>query len=244
MSGLKLKAIITGASSGIGRALVKVFLDKGYQVEGIDRSSSEFNDTSAYRHHQLDVTDSVSLAALFETLEYGEANNVLIDCAGTREICSIADLTLAQWESVFALNVTASFIAGRAFCQQLVNQNRPGNMVNLASASGLMGEPDRTAYVSSKHAVIGLTKQLALEYGKHGIRVNAIAPGVIRTPLTESYYHDDSQLEKIKRGQFLPVLGETGDVAEAALYLTAPENRFVTGSTLVIDGGWTLGKDL
>lgn len=117
-------------------------------------------------------------------------------------------------------------------------------MVNLASVSGLMGEPDRTAYVSSKHAVIGLTKQLALEYGKHGIRVNAIAPGVIRTPLTESYYHDDSQLEKIKRGQFLPVLGETGDVAEAALYLTAPENRFVTGSTLVIDGGWTLGKDL
>lgn len=107
-----------------------------------------------------------------------------------------------------------------------------------------MGEPDRTAYVSSKHAVIGLTKQLALEYGKHHIRVNAIAPGVIRTPLTEPYYDNPAQMEKIQRGQFLPVLGETQDVAKAAMYLTSSDARFVTGSTLVIDGGWTIGKDL
>ncbi|GKW11487.1 hypothetical protein PEC301899_17690 [Pectobacterium carotovorum subsp. carotovorum] len=74
--------------------------------------------------------------------------------------------------------------------------------------------------------------------------MNAIAPGVIRTPLTEAYYHNATQLEKIQRGQFLPVFGETRDIADAALYLTSPQARFVTGSTLVIDGGWTLGKDL
>ena len=238
------KAFITGASSGIGRALTRAFLDKGYQVIGIDRSSSVFDGELSYRHHQLDITDSSRLTTLFEAAEYSETNNILINCAGTREIFSIASLTLAQWEHVFALNVTASFIAGRTFCQQLVSQQRPGNVVNMASVSGLMGEPDRTAYVASKHAVIGLTKQLALEYGKYGIRVNAIAPGVIRTPLTESYYHDAGQLEKIRRGQFLPVLGETQDVVDAVLYLTSLQTRFVTGTTLVIDGGWTLGKDL
>ncbi|MEQ9901554.1 SDR family oxidoreductase [Pectobacterium punjabense] len=244
MCSLTHTAFITGASSGIGRALASAFLAEGYHVNGIDRSPSAFEEEPSYQHHQLDVTDSVHLAELFETTEYGETNNVLINCAGTREICSIADLTLALWENVFALNVTASFVAGRAFCQQLLKRKRPGNMVNMASVSGLMGEPNRTAYVSSKHAVIGLTKQLALEYGKHHIRVNAIAPGVIRTPLTEAYYHNATQLEKIQRGQFLPVFGETRDIADAALYLTSPQARFVTGSTLVIDGGWTLGKDL
>ncbi len=244
MHSLTHKAFITGASSGIGRALVSAFLAEGYQVSGIDRSPSAFEGEAAYQHYQLDITDSISLAALFEAADYAETNNVLLNCAGTREICSIADLTLAQWENVFALNVTASFVAGRAFCQELVKRQCPGNVVNMASVSGLMGEPDRTAYVASKHAVIGLTKQLALEYGKHLIRVNAIAPGVIRTPLTESYYHDATQLEKIQRGQFLPVLGETSDITGAALYLTSLQTRFVTGSTLVIDGGWTLGKDL
>lgn len=244
MRGMSHKAFITGASSGIGRALTAAFLAEGYAVEGIDRDASAVADEAAYRHHQFDITDSVRLDALFEAADYGDVNNILINCAGTREICGIADLSLDQWERVFALNVTASFVAGRAFCQQLLNRRKPGNMVNMASVSGLMGEPERTAYVASKHAVIGLTKQLALEYGKHGIRVNAIAPGVIRTPLTEAYYHNPAQLEKIQRGQFLPVLGSTQDITDAALYLTSVSTRFVTGSTLVIDGGWTIGKDL
>ncbi|WP_233420892.1 SDR family NAD(P)-dependent oxidoreductase [Xenorhabdus nematophila] len=117
-------------------------------------------------------------------------------------------------------------------------------MINIASVSGILGEPNRTAYVASKHAVIGLTKQLALEYGKYNIRVNAIAPGVIRTPLTERYYHDESQLEKIRKGQFLPSLGMPEDIAQAASFLASEGARFITGSTLILDGGWTIGKDL
>lgn len=241
---LKHKAFITGASSGIGQSMVAAYLAAGYAVEGIDCSPSVFANEPEYVHHQLDITDSVRLNGVFEAAEYACDNNVLINCAGTREICRIDELSLSLWERVFAVNVTASFVAGRAFCQQLVRHNLPGNAVNIASVSGLMGEPDRTAYVSSKHAVIGLTKQLALEYGKHQIRVNAIAPGVIRTPLTEPYYDNPAQMEKIQRGQFLPVLGETQDVAKAAMYLTSSDARFVTGSTLVIDGGWTIGKDL
>lgn len=241
---MKHRAFITGASSGIGRALVSAFIRAGYYVDGIDKMPSAFDAEDHYRHHQLDVTNSLALSSLFESLEYGGMNNVLINCAGTREICSISELTLTQWQDIFALNVTASFIAGRAFCERLVRLQLPGNVVNMASVSGLMGEPNRTAYVSSKHAVIGLTKQLALEYGKYHIRANSIAPGVIRTPLTEAYYHDAEQLEKIRRGQYLPMFAEPCDVAEAALYLTSEKARFVTGSTLVIDGGWTLGKDL
>ncbi|MBW7981939.1 SDR family NAD(P)-dependent oxidoreductase [Enterobacillus tribolii] len=238
------QAFITGASSGIGKALVSAFLATGYQVDGIDCAPSAFMAETRYRHHQADVTEFTALDAIFEQAEYGSENNLLINCAGTREICPVSELSLSLWERVFAVNVTASFIAGRAFCQQLVRHGVPGNVINIASVSGMMGEPNRTAYVASKHAVLGLTKQLAIEFGAQEIRVNAIAPGVIRTPLTEPYYHDPNQLNKIKRGQFIPQLGEPEDVAEAALYLSSPKARFITGSTLVMDGGWTIGKDL
>lgn len=238
------QAIITGAASGIGKALVSAFLTAGYRVDGIDAAPGVFPHEERYRHHQADVTRFAELDAIFEQAEYGSENNLLINCAGTREICPVSELSLSLWEKVFAVNVTASFIAGRAFCQQLVRRGVPGNVINIASVSGMMGEPNRTAYVASKHAVVGLTKQLAIEYGGREIRVNAIAPGVIRTPLTESYYHDREQLNKIRRGQFIPQLGEAEDVAEAALYLSSPKARFITGSTLVVDGGWTIGKDL
>ncbi|MCG3462941.1 SDR family oxidoreductase [Xenorhabdus bovienii] len=238
------KVVITGSSSGIGKAIVKKFLDDGYNVEGIDLAKDGPFLHRNYKHHQLDVTEFYQLESLLTNIKYSSENNVLVNCAGTREICPIDELTLSLWEKVFSVNVTASFLSGKSFCQNIIKRKLNGSVINIASVSGIMGEPNRTAYVSSKHAVLGLTKQLALEYGSYNVRVNAIAPGIIRTPLTESYYHDECQLEKIYRGQFLSSLGMPEDVAHAAFFLASKDAGFITGATLVIDGGWTIGKDL
>ncbi|PHM48862.1 SDR family NAD(P)-dependent oxidoreductase [Xenorhabdus miraniensis] len=238
------KIIVTGSSSGIGKEIVKKFLDDGYDIEGIDLSDNGAFSHQNYKHHQLDVTKFHQLEYLINNIEYSNENNVLVNCAGTREICPIDELTLSLWEKIFSVNVTASFLSGKSFCQNIIKRKLNGCVINIASVSGLLGEPNRTAYVSSKHAVIGLTKQLALEYGRYNVRVNAIAPGVIRTPLTESYYHDEFQLEKIYKGQFLPSLGMPEDVAQAASFLASKGASFITGSTLIVDGGWTIGKDL
>lgn len=238
-------AFITGASSGIGQGIAAHFIGQGYFVNGIDLATPTTTfSPEDYLHHQLDITDFDRLAALFGPERFSDVDSVLVNCAGTREICSISELSLALWEKVFAVNVTATFVASKAFCEQLVQRNGPGSVINIASVSGLLGEPNRTAYVSSKHAVIGLTKQLAIEYGKSGIRVNAIAPGVVRTPLTELYYHDPDQMKKIESGQFINHLGMPSDIACAAFFLASDQARFMTGSTLVMDAGWSAGKNL
>ncbi|MBD2786224.1 SDR family oxidoreductase [Xenorhabdus sp. DI] len=238
------KIIVTGSSSGIGKSIVKKFLDDGYNVDGIDLSDNGPFFHQNYKHHQLDITEFNQLKCLIDNIEYDTENNVLVNCAGTREICSIDELTLPLWERIFSINVTACFLSSKSFCQNIIRRKLNGCVINIASVSGILGEPNRTAYVSSKHALLGLTKQLALEYGIYSIRVNAIAPGVIRTPLTESYYHDKLQLEKIHKGQFLPSLGMPEDVAQATYFLASKDASFITGSTLVVDGGWTIGKDL
>ncbi len=238
-------AFITGAAGGIGQAIAAHFIGQGYFVIGIDVcAQGEPFSAQDYRHHQTNIIEFDDLAALFDQDSFSSEDNVLVNCAGMREICPIDALSLALWDEIFAVNVTATFVASKAFSQQLIGNSWPGSIVNIASVSGLLGEPNRTAYVASKHAVIGLTKQLAIEYGKSGIRVNAIAPGVIRTPLTEQYYHDENQMKKIDSGQFINHRGMPSDVASAAFFLASHQAKFMTGSTLVMDGGWTAGKNL
>ncbi|MFP1773006.1 SDR family NAD(P)-dependent oxidoreductase [Lonsdalea quercina] len=237
-------AIITGSSGGIGKAVAEKFLGKNFIVHGIDvcPSPMELNSHN-YRHHIMNIRDFSCLSNTIENiLSENSGKYTLVNCAGIREICSIKNLTLSLWEEVFDVNVTASFVTSQAFSQKLIVQERNGVIINIASVSGLLGEPNRTAYVSSKHAVLGLTKQLAIEYGKYGIRVNAIAPGVIRTQLTEAYFNDREQVEKIDTGQFIKEYGTPEDIADAVYFLNSDQSKFMTGSTLVIDGGWSAGK--
>jgi NAD(P)-dependent dehydrogenase (short-subunit alcohol dehydrogenase family) len=237
-------AIVTGATGGIGRAIVQAYIEQDYFVYGLDMQSvSDSVQHPNYAHHPIDITNFKELEQFFDAVEY-KSHNVLVNCAGTREICPIKSLTLDIWNNVFAINVTAPFVASRAFSEKVIASGSCGAIVNIASVSGLMGEPERTAYVSSKHALIGLTKQLAIEYGRAGIRVNAIAPGVIRTPLTEQYYSNPVQMQKINSGQFIDHQGMPADVAAAALFLVSDQARFMTGSTMVLDGGWTAGKNI
>jgi len=234
-------AIVTGATGGIGAEIVHLFLEQGYHVVGIDKNYYDLSN-ERYTHYTCDVRDFKELQRLVEQIDFHETN-ALVNCVGIREICSISELTIEKWQEVMDVNVSAVFVASKAFAEKIKNKEGiSGSIVNIASVSGLMGEPDRTAYVTSKHAVIGLTKQLAIEYSKFGIRANAVAPGVIRTPLTEQYYEDPEQLKKIRSGQFMDYFATPKDITPLIMFLISEQSQFITGSTMTADGGWTAGK--
>lgn len=234
-------AIVTGASGGIGIEIAQAFLEQDYHVVGIDKNNCDLVHEQ-YVHYSCDVRDFNRLHHLIEQLDFQE-HNALVNCVGIREICSISDLSVEKWQEVMDVNVSSVFVASKAFAEKIKNnEDTSGAIVNIASVSGLLGEPDRTAYVTSKHAVIGLTKQLAIEYSKFGIRANAVAPGVIRTPLTEQYFDDSEQLEKIRSGQFINHFATPKDITPLVMFLISQHSQFITGSTMTADGGWTAGK--
>jgi NAD(P)-dependent dehydrogenase (short-subunit alcohol dehydrogenase family) len=234
-------AVVTGSASGIGLATCGGLLDAGYRVLGIDRSEWDGLHPD-YEHVVLDVTDFDRLAEVVgERFTPGDVN-LLVTCAGQREICHTRQLSRTRFREILDVNTTAVFVASQAFCERLISGSATGNIVNIASVAGFLGEPNRTAYVSSKHATIGLTKQFAVDYAPFSIRANAVAPGVIRTPLTEQYFAHDEQLDRILQGQLVRDIGAVGDVVRAVLFLADPEATFVTGSTVFIDGGWSAAK--
>jgi len=238
-------AIVTGSLGGIGAAIVQRFLRDGFSVFGIDsRDDTNTSSERAYTHITSNLGDLGRTAKLIPQIPLGSEQNVLVNCAGIREICGISELSLALWTEVMTVNVTAPFLLSREFGLRVRADRRCGTIVNIASASGVLGEPQRTAYVTSKHALIGLTKELAIEFGESGITANSVAPGVIRTPLTEQYYSDENVLSKINAGQFVTRDGAPVDVAGAVSFLAGPDARFINGATICVDGGWTAGKRL
>lgn len=238
-------AIVTGSGGGIGWEISSRLIRDGFSVFGIDsHEESDDMEVPGYTHTALNLTELSEAADIIHQLPLGTERNVLVNCAGIREICSISELSLALWSEVITVNVTAPFVLSREFGLRLRANKRPGSIINIASVAGLLGEPQRTAYVTSKHAIIGLTKELAIEFGMEGITANSVAPGVIRTPLTEQYYSDEHVLGKIRGGQFVPRDGSPSDVASAVSFLVSPEASFINGATLCVDGGWTAGKQL
>lgn len=124
------------------------------------------------------------------------------------------------------------------------NIKRGGSVVTLSSVSGVLGEPNRNAYVASKHAAIGLTKCLAIDFAEKQIRVNSVAPGVIRTPLTEDYYSNPALLSKINKNYILNRTGDASDVSDVVSFLLSKKASFITGTTMFVDGGWSSFKDI
>ncbi len=243
--------LVTGAGSGIGRAICEAFAAEGAHVAAVDVNADGATITAAAVREQgrralaleVDVADPESVRHAVQEVVAGLGPvDVLVNSAGVRDVASFLDLPFTEWQRVIAVNLTGTFVCSQAVAQHLARAGRGGKIVNLTSVAGLMAVPNRTAYVSSKHAVIGLTKAMAMELADRNIQVNAIAPGVVRTALTEGYFHDPEVLAGIKRLHPAGRCGEPAEIAALVLFLASAQADFITGATIPIDGGFAAGK--
>ncbi len=234
--------IITGAGSGIGKETALLFAKEGAKVVVADMNESAGEETAAEINiHgegffvKLDVSNREQAKQMVKiTLEkYGKVD-VLINNAGIVQDAFLSKMTEEQWDKVIDVNLKGVFNCAQAVVEVMMNQGN-GVIINTSSIVGLNGNVGQVNYAATKAGLIGMTKTLAKELGKKGIRVNAVAPGFISTPMTSNV--PEKILEMMKEKTPLRRLGEAKDVAYAYLYLASDEANFVNGAVLCVDGG-------
>lgn len=238
-------ALVIGAGRGLGRASALELSRAGARVMFVSRTAVELEAAVAEAGpgavaRVADATDEAQVAAVMdEAAQLGELD-VLVTAAGTKQPGPARDYPLDAWDRLFEVNVRATFVACRAFGDRLLSVGRPGSIVTMSSQMGSVGYPGRVAYCATKHAVDGMTRALAVEWARDQIRVNAVAPTFVLTPLTRGYFEDPAFREEILERR-LPTgrLAELDDVARAVRYLACDASQNVTGHILKVDGGWT-----
>ncbi len=242
-------ALVTGGASGIGAACVKRFADEGAIVIGLDVNAvpqSEWSDRGAARFVVADVRNEDSIrAAVSSVILEQERLDIVVNAAGVEGIGTVIDIDREEWERVIGVNLTGTFIVCKHALPVMVAAGG-GSVVNLSSVEGLEAIQSQPAYSASKGGVVLLTRNLAIDFGEAGVRVNCLCPGLIRTPMTEMLF--DPAIAEI-RDRFIAqhMLGRAGlpeEIASAALFLASDDASFVTGHALVADGGFTAGRRL
>jgi 2-keto-3-deoxy-L-fuconate dehydrogenase len=248
-------ALVTGGGSGIGREIALLYARQGAHVvvadlnlQAADAVAAEIGGLGgAARAQLLDVGDAALVLAAFDaTVQRHGRLDILVNNAGISHVGTIRETTAEDWDRVMAVNARGVFLCAQAAVAQMLRQQPAGGViVNIASVAGLIGVERRLPYCTSKGAVISLTRSVAIDFATQGIRVNAICPGTVHTPFVEGYlarnFADSADEVRAQLHARQPVgrMGLPEEIAAAALYLAADEAAFVTGSTLVIDGGWT-----
>ncbi|XP_031505570.1 secoisolariciresinol dehydrogenase-like isoform X2 [Nymphaea colorata] len=245
-------ALITGAASGIGESTAKLFHRHGAKVmildiqdelaEKVAREISSSGDDASYVHCDVTNEDDVRSAVDRAVAKYGKID-VMFGNAGILEKSTrIADFPISDFQKVINVNLTGCFLAAKHAARVMIPQ-RKGSIIFTASVASVMGGAANYAYTASKHAVVGLTRNLAAELGQFGIRANCISPSLVPTPLSSGLLGlSDADLEEVGH-QNSPLKGVTlkaEDIAEAALHLASDESKFTSGLNLVVDGGFTV----
>ena len=236
------RALVTGASKGIGRAGAVALATAGAEVVLAARTLAEMEETVAElvaaghraRAVRLDVTDRAAVRA---AVAAEGPFDVLLNNAGTNIREPFLEVPDSSVDMLLDLNIRAMFTVAQAVAQGMAAAGRAGAIINLSSVNGHVSGANRSVYTATKHAVEGLTKAMAFELGPKGIRVNAIAPGFVETPLTQGVLADPTFRDRVVRSMPLGRLAQVEDMMGAVVFLASPASAMVTGLSLVIDGG-------
>ena len=238
------RALVTGGGRGIGLASASALAQAGAHVTLAARTKAEIEaaaDAIRARGDQaealvLDVTDVETVRT---AIGHAEPFEILINNAGTNRPAPFVDVQVEDFDLVVGLNVRAAFFVAQTVARKLIESKRAGSIINISSQMGHVGAARRTVYCASKHAMEGFTKAMAIELAPHGIRVNSLGPTFLETPMTRPFFENKEfraeVLSKIKLGR----LGQLEDLTGAIVFLASDASALMTGSALVIDGGWT-----
>jgi NAD(P)-dependent dehydrogenase (short-subunit alcohol dehydrogenase family) len=238
------RALVTGAGRGIGLAAASALADAGAEVTLAARTVKEIEEAAeAIRsrgqkaaHLALDVRD---VNAVKKAIAEQSPFEILVNNAGTNRPAPFVDVKIEDFDFVFSLNVRAAYFVAQAVARRLIDAGRGGSIVNMSSQMGHVGGPTRTVYCATKHAMEGFTKAMAIELAPHKIRVNTLAPTFIETPMTRPFFQNQTFREDTLRRIKLGRLGQLEDLTGAIVFLASDAAALMTGSSLVVDGGWT-----
>lgn len=246
-------AIVTGASSGIGRATAARLSDNDVTVVGMDLSESPTDEGPSFDdvvdEGELVIGDVSALTDVEQVVEraaeYGDVS-IVVNNAGIGSNGKITEIDIETWRRTFEVHVEGTYQVCRRILPQMADRGS-GSVINISSIAGIGGYPATADYGAAKGAIANLTRELAVDYSPDGVRINAVAPGFIKTSMNEAIWREDLSTddearvdhEMVTDRTLLPRLGEPSDVAEAVTFLASDSADFLTGQVLPVDGGWT-----
>ena len=245
-------AIVTGAGSGIGKATAEYFAQQGAKVVVVDWDASSGEETveaimsggglAIFRHTDVSIAAQVE-AMVAAAVDRFDRLDILVNNAAIQILSRLVETTEADWDRTHSVNLKGVFL-GCKYAIPAMKKGGGGTIVNIASVLGLVADPDLAAYCAAKGGVISLTRVAALTYGVDGIRVNCVCPGDVETPLVQDYLNNDSDPVRLRNEicskYALRRIAEPNEVAKVAAFLASNQSSFMTGSTVVVDGGLTI----
>ena len=237
-------AIVTGASSGLGLAIANKFLKEGAKVVFSDINEEKGNEIISQIDNAIFVKCNVSKSSEVNELiqktvkEFGKLD-IIVNNAGTATTASVDSMNDEDWQKVIDVNLTGVFYGVRAACKYMKDNDIKGSIINMSSILGTNGFNGAISYCAAKGGVNQVTRTAAMELAPLGIRVNSIAPGFIKTEMTKEILANEEYKKFLESSTPLGYIGEPEDIANAALYLASDDSKYVTGTILYVDGGWT-----
>jgi NAD(P)-dependent dehydrogenase (short-subunit alcohol dehydrogenase family) len=236
-------ALVTGAGRGIGEACALALAEAGADIVLVSRSFEQLTQVAERvealgRRAQVAPCDVTSADEVRAGAEGAGRVDILVNGAGTNDPKPFLEVSEESFDALIAVNLKGTFLMSQAIGRSMAERG-DGSIVNISSQMGHVGGPNRTAYCASKHGVEGLTKAMAIELAPRGVRVNAVAPTYIETPMTRVFFADPEVRVEAVRGIPLGRVGQVDDVVGAVVYLASPAASLVTGASLLVDGGYT-----
>lgn len=239
-------AVVTGGASGIGEEIAKFFADEGAKVVVSDIADEKDQKTvDAIKekggeavYFKADVSKADQVDAMISKCvdEYGKID-ILVNNAGIVRQGKLEEFSEEDWNAIIDVNLKGVFLGIKRVVPEMLKEGK-GKIINITSIAGLVGFDQTGAYCASKGGVTALTREAAVEYAPKKINVNCIAPGIIKTSMTDDMLEDPETRKNLEQTTLYPRFGKPADIASAAVYLASDESDFVNGETLVVDGGW------